>query len=321
MSMDKTQKELLSSFFEITNARFERCLEPLMQCQKQAIRAHSVQNSRALDLLARNGHVIGFTKRIDHEKGPVIDFGKIGRNAATTFTGLCAEHDRAIFEPIDTKELDVSDTVHLFLLAYRAVIRELHATMEAAVKIQSGYEKRVDLGLSPGDRPSPDGTFAVERMIVSHETFRYRVNNYDRAFLDGSFDSLTHDVFVFENQRPVLAACTLFSLDEQRVGDDIARVAINILPRNENETVVLFSYAKKDAPVARSVLSRVLDAGGEHQKYEISRILLNYCENFVIAPSNFETWTDKKREAIRDYFARTIFRREPEFEDSELMLF
>jgi hypothetical protein len=193
--------------------------------------------------------------------------------------------------------------------------------MEGAVKVQSAYKKRVALGLSPGDRPSEDGLLAVERMMASWATFRYRVVHYDKAFLARAFESLTHDVFTFKPQVPTLAACTLFSLDKERVQDDIVRVALNILPRNDNETVVVFSYTRRDAPLARSALSRALNSDGEYQKYEISKMLLNYCENFVISPAYFENWTERKRAVVRDYYTRTVFTKDLEFEDSDLTLF
>ncbi len=321
MSVEKIPKDFLSSFFEIDKLRFERCLEPLMQCRGRPIRAHSVQNSRILDLLVRKGHVIGFRRRIDIEKGPVVDFGTVGRHEATTFTGLCADHDRDIFAPIDTKEFDVNDKEQLFLLAYRAVIRGLHATMEAAVKVQSGYKRRVALGLSPGDQPSPDGLFAVDRMILAWKTFRYRVDHFDTAFLDGSCDSIIHDVIIFNNQTPTVAASTLFSVGKLRNEDDLVGVVLNIVPRNESETVVIMSYAAKDATTARSEFSRVHNGQVDYQKYEISRTLLNYCENFVISPSYFKGWSDHKREVVREYFTRTIFENDTQFEDKDLMLF
>jgi hypothetical protein len=39
-------REALEKFFAINRARFDRCLEPQMSCQKKAIRAHSIQNTK-----------------------------------------------------------------------------------------------------------------------------------------------------------------------------------------------------------------------------------------------------------------------------------
>lgn len=318
--MNQIQKDLLSSLFEIDKAGFQRCLEPTMRCEQPAVRAHSIQNARVLDLLANDGHVIGFKRRMDVKTGPQIQFDLIGRSEASTFTGLCASHDQEIFRPIDTREVKRDDVEILFLLAYRAVVRELHATMEGAAKVQAGYQRRVELGLLPEDQPSEPGMFAVERMVISYETFLYK-SKYDEALLQKSFDSISHDVFVFENQSPTIAASALFSIDNLHVEDDVVRVALNILPQTENVTTVVFSYLQRDARSARLALNRVLSAAGHHQKYELSRTLINYCENFVVAPSYFATWSDRKKAVIRDYYTKTILKNDLSYEDKDLFLF
>lgn len=317
---DEIQKELLSSLFKIDKAGFRRCLEPTMQCEKPAIRAHSIQNSRVIDLLAQDGHVVGFTYRVDAKAGPSIQFDLIGRSEASTFPGLCADHDREIFAPIDTQGIERTNSQQLFLLAYRAVVRELHATMEAAVKIQSGYLKRVDLGLSPGDQPSKVGMHAVARMVISYETFLYKAK-YDEVLLRKAFDSIFHDVILLEEQPPTIAASALFSIDELRVEDDVVRVALNILPQKDNRTMVVFSYLPRDACLARSSLERILKSVGHYQKYELSRTLLNICENFLIAPAYFSTWTERKKSVIRDYYVTTIRESDLSFNDEDLYLF
>src|SRR6266700_3279132 len=95
-------RESLAEFFRINNSRFGKCLEPLMQCDQKAIRAHSIQNAQTIGFLAEDGHVIALQLRFS-EAGPEIDFKPIGRNEASTFTGFCNQHDTSIFEPLDTK--------------------------------------------------------------------------------------------------------------------------------------------------------------------------------------------------------------------------
>lgn len=146
----------------------------------QIIRAHTVQNSKVLDLLVRDGHVVSLRHWFEQDKGPVIGYKLVGRNEATTFTGLCDEHDREIFRPIDTNDINIENQQHLFLLAYRAVLRGLHATMEGVLKIQSVYLKRVELDLDPKNQPSQAGMEAVAHMMKSWRTFRYKYE-YDQS--------------------------------------------------------------------------------------------------------------------------------------------
>jgi hypothetical protein len=71
----------------------------------------------------------------------------VGRNFATTFEGFCSNHDAILFRPIETQIFDLANDEQLFLYAYRAIVRELHASMEAAIKLQFGYQGRVEAGL------------------------------------------------------------------------------------------------------------------------------------------------------------------------------
>ena len=100
-----------------------------------------MQNSGVLDLLVDKGHVI--MPRLDFRKTepPQFVFEEVGRNQATTFTGLCGEHDQLLFAPIDTKPLDPTDQEQLFLLAYRSLLKEVHATRKRPSIISSAIRK------------------------------------------------------------------------------------------------------------------------------------------------------------------------------------
>lgn len=307
------------AFFRLDKAKLVRCFAPGMDCEEVAIQAHSIQNAKRLEMLSRNGHVIKFTRRMEPD-GPKIDFGPVGRNQATTFTGLCAAHDRKLFAPIETEPLDAESPRHLFLLAYRAVLRELHASCEAAAKIQSSYQHRVKAGLDPKGQPSPAGMYAVERMMVAYETHLYK-SRYDSLLEQEDFDGVKHDVIHIDGAPPSIGASAMFSLDHVPVRDDVARVCLTILPLSSNSTVVLFSYLEADAPHARAALSRILESSGSHQLYEISREVLHSCENFVISPDLFDSWTPQKRARMRDFFQRTLFRNDRSIEHEDLFLF
>lgn len=79
----------VARFFDLQRKKFERCLHVGFDCEKKPIRAHSIQNSIVLDLLQRDNHVIAPLQRIDPETGPKTEFTLVGRNEASTFTGLC----------------------------------------------------------------------------------------------------------------------------------------------------------------------------------------------------------------------------------------
>jgi hypothetical protein len=305
------------SFFRHAKATYSRCFAPGVDCSEDAIRAHSVQNAAHLGLLEREGHVVAIGRRYE-VAGPRVVFDDVGRNTATTFAGLCSAHDTQLFREIETRPINVQSSEHLFLLAYRAVLRELHAACAAASMIQSSYIERLHAGVEPRNQPTPLAVYATQRMAASYETYLYK-SKFDEAFLNGNFQALEHDVLNFQVP-PSIAAAALFGLNGTPVGDDIARVCLTVLPVTPEETVAVFSYLRRDATSARAEMNRVLNARGAHQAYELSRVLLNYCENFVIAPAAFDEWTQEKRGAILSLFTRTIFEVDFDVESEHLLL-
>lgn len=298
--------ELFGAFMKITNAQFSRCLDRSIVCAKPAIRAHSIQNARVLDAIASDGHVVAPIVRSTCAGGPVIRLDEVGRNKASTFSGLCAEHDRQIFSPLEVAGMDLDSDEHRFLLAYRAAYRELHACMETAMRLQAGYLERVERGLDPKGVPTEAGILAAVRMGLAHEMFRYKVA-LDDAYASCNFAALSHDLVVLRVEAPTVAVCSLFSFDhEVKNAESLLRVHLNVLPLAEDTTVALFSYRPEDQSPARARLDRVLNSSGQHQKYELSRLILQSCENFVLRPDYFDSWGEDKVLAVEAYFSKTL---------------
>lgn len=318
--MDPKQKELLSLFFARCGKQLNRCLAPGMGCTATAIRSHSVQNSQVLDLLVRDGHVKAPRHRIDRATGPVISFEDVGRNQATTFAGFCSEHDSNIFNAIDTNPFSPSDSEHLFLVAYRAVARELHAVMDGAIKIQGTYQKRVEIGIDSGDEPTPAGMLAIEHMMKSYQTYRYKCS-FDAALVSRKHDAVSHHVITIHREEPTIAVSSLLSLDGLYRKDDWIRVALNVVPLSTTESAAVFSYLPHDAELVRSGLDRILTSEGSYQKYLLSKLILNNCENFVVSPSYYDQWSTEKRRAVADYFVETLLVGKLEVENRNFYLF
>jgi hypothetical protein len=227
----------------------------------------------------------------------------IGRNLATTFEGFCSEHDAALFAPIDTGPFDPADREQLFLFAYRAVARELHQLMEASVRTQSIYQQRIEAGIDNGNEPELSGMMAVEHMMTAHSTFVHKTR-LDEALLNREFKILNHEIVRLLPQAPAIAASVFFDLDTRRYRYAPPRIALNIYPISCDETIVIYSFT--DAEPVREYLGEILATEGAYQKYLISRLLLLHAENFVVFPVLFDTWSDAKCDAIRDFFLATL---------------
>jgi hypothetical protein len=92
-----------------------------------------------------------------------------------------------------TRPFDPADREQLFLYAYRAVARELHALMEASVRTQSMYQQRVEAGIDNGNEPELAGMMAVEHMLTAHSTFVYK-SRLDEALLERNLNVLNHEI-------------------------------------------------------------------------------------------------------------------------------
>jgi hypothetical protein len=117
----------------------DMCL--VLDCTKKSCKAHSIQNSVILDLLCYKGHVVCITPFHEKQNGPKYIFKEIGRKKASTFRGLCNEHDTKIFQPIEKWPLLLELPSNVFLFAYRSIFMELHAKIQAAKQANIAYKE------------------------------------------------------------------------------------------------------------------------------------------------------------------------------------
>ena len=297
-----TNKDI-GTFFKNHNAKFGRCLYPFHDCSSKPIQAHSIQNSTTFDLLQTNNHLIQLKMQFNPQIEPYLEFKSIGRNEASTFLGMCATHDNALFEPIDKYPIDLENEEQKFLLAYRSVLKEFYAVMTGFIRIQKTYQERIASGLIPGSDTKEMVT--VEWGIKAYETHQYK-EKFDIALKANDFSSIKHLFLLLNNQPPSIACSQLFSADSYQYGDDVLRVVLNILPIATDKTVILFSSTEKEFSLAQSYLHRCFQGDDNFKKYEISKLVIKNCENFFINPKFFQTWTREKQKKIMEYFSDTF---------------
>lgn len=297
-------KKLLNSYYKTKNAKLSLCLYPT-SCSNKAILAHTIQNSRVFDLLAVKGHVIGILDRVNGDHKPYLHFGKLGRKEASTFAGLCSNHDNKLFEPIDNSAIDLTKKEQLFLLAYRAVLKELHAQMERAAKSQSLYSEKIEMGLTPKNSITRDGIYATETMMLSFETYEYK-EILDEALLSENFESLNHLAIKVSHKNPSVACSQMFSADSVHFNNDVIRLILNVLPVSYNESIVIFSFVADEKEPATDYLHKCFRGDDFSKKYEISKMIIRNCENFFVNPVFYNTWSEKKKEEILLYFRESM---------------
>jgi len=160
-----TIQEMISTTNKIFGKQY--CLHPNAgaACNGGIIRAHTIQRNGGLSRIARQGHVYTFVPdlitliKTEGHGAPKLT----GYKEATTFTGFCASHDNTTFAPIETHPFN-SNEQHTFLLAYRAICKELYA--KSAQLDLISYQQTLDRGHNPTEQLQIQAFFASLKIGV-----------------------------------------------------------------------------------------------------------------------------------------------------------
>lgn len=323
MSKDKkVMNELKNLIYTQLKKKYNKCLWPKSNCTEDCINAHSIQNGQILDQLASKDHVVMAVPKQNLNTGPEIAFKQVGRNQATTFTGLCQKHDSELFRPIDINEFDVSNQQQKFLIAYRSVLRELHTRIKAAIDLQTIYQKSVELGkCDPNNLKEPIMLDATEKIINAYEGYKYK-QVYDNIYNSNSFTKIEHKCIRIERNCP-LAVSSLFNPINSIFPAEEAEqkfIVLNVFPQNKY-TIILLSYMGDHQEDLRPYANEIINASGEYQLYLLSKTILRYCENFVISPEHFKGFSQQKIDAIKNFYLATVTQIDLDHDDQNLMLF
>jgi hypothetical protein len=300
-------KHNFPEYLRFIRLKMNRCRAP-GECPEPAIAAHSVQKARFIKPLAEDGHVLTVKLDATARNGLSIDLSSVGVNQATTFTGLCANHDNAIFSRIEKQEMiDFTNSEQLFLLAYRCALSELHEQMESASRVQGAYSSRVRQGIDSGSELSYAGLQATSRLVLAYEAYQYKCT-LDAALNARRFKFLRHKVIRVPTKMATVAGNSVYSVDDVDVRDSWLRIHLNVLPISESKTVVVFSYLKEDSKKALRHLAPVLSSRDTADRLTLSQFILDGCGNTVFRPSFVHAWSSAKRNAILKYFYDSVWK-------------
>lgn len=314
---------LKAKLFERIADKYERCLWPFEECKQSPSHAHSIQNSRVIDMLHKNSHVIMPRQKMAIDTGPQVIFQSVGRHKASTFAGLCNIHDSYIFRPIDTLSIDIANPEHLFLIAYRSVFKEYHATLLSARSVQTLYSDAVQAGLIDPNGSDPAMDIATGRLIESYETYLYWMM-FNKIYAESNFSLLKHSAMKLPSTRACIAVSSMFATVTNRQKTEAPpSLVLNIYPESDGSHTAIYSYLPQHSIWANDILSPLSAASGQHLLYMTSKLILKKCENFVLSPEVYDSFSEHKRNTMLEYFAGNISGagRNLEMDSPELMLF
>jgi len=198
---NKAKKKLKNTIFDTVHSHFKRCLWFANDCKNPVIRAHSIQNKKILQKLAVNGKLKRLTYELNLESGPIPKYEDVGIQKATTFTGLCSYHDELLFRDIEKNDINIEDTFHLLLLAYRALLREFHSSLSLADHLQGIYEKSNELELPQEWNEEILMMFPTMAIIQSYQIYRYKYF-FEKILSKSLFNQILHIIISFPQEKP-----------------------------------------------------------------------------------------------------------------------
>ncbi len=296
----KAEKKFFAFLNRMGNSRSGPCLYPVdPRCLERSCKAHSIQNRSVLDSLAEAGHVIAVNLHPAQGIGPDVEFRRVGRRSATTFVGLCARHDTVLFAPIDRRPLDFGDREQMFLLGYRSLLREAHASARVAREIERIVRKQRELGVP-----------AIDPSIVAHlkgnaSWIAEEKSLFDEAYLSGEYGAVEHEVAWTPSSSSSLAVSSFFSIGRNPYNGEELTLSLNVFPHDGRHAIVL-SFRRPARQAAQDLLWGLKTTIGDERFRAVSRLVLKNSENFVIRPNLYDSFGKGQKRVIGDYFRDTL---------------
>lgn len=265
---------------ELRINNIKECLFPKKNgCSEKTIKAHSIQNNRILDYLSENGELIMLRPNAT-ETDFKVQAAKIGRGNATVFTGFCREHDKAVFQPIEDKDYNLTDLQQNAIFAYRAFTKEHHAklTQQQVFFKNQHINEEVRLAL-----------IGAEAALRDMDEYR---DSFKKILFQDEFNLIeTKNIIFNESYEFSVSSAMHMNYDFNRsVVNDLNNLKktavplfITIFP-TADKTHVLMSYFKKYAKKFDFLDEQLINVDSYTQQTRITNLLMIGCENIVFSP-------------------------------------
>ncbi len=298
----------------------EECLapEPMKSgCSNVIVKAHTVPRSGSLQQIARKGHVYSYIPTPSllnlTKYGGKLQPRLVGINLASTFNGFCSIHDNRIFSKIENQAF-VSSQEQCFLLAYRALTRELYAKKSAAslsnVRHQLDRGKSleqqtviqtlnhgVDIGTSAGLGDS-----------------EYHKEIHDKVLLSGDFGTVHAYVIELESPPPIMCSGGMFPEYDFQGNQLQDLLDLKIKPHlitftsfyGGNCGIIVFSWLSSSHPTCERFINSLRELPPNRVTDALIRFFFEFCENLHIAPLWWESFEARKRDTLERRFATAV---------------
>ena len=279
-------------------------------CSGDIVRAHTVQRSRGLKLLARNGSVYGFAadyatlKKTQGKPG----VRQIGIGSASTFTGFCGFHDNKTFEPVEKYQFQANQE-HTFLLGYRAICKELF--QKKAEKDLLPFRSTMDRGKSPQAQlwfQSYINDYAVGVTWGLRDIELYK-SSYDNALLSADYSEIKYYVIRLDRTPEFLCSGAAYA-ESDFEGNYLQKL---VSPRTLLQLItysviatdtggaIVFGWLG-DSPVNTRFIKSLDSLSDSQLPHAILRFTFEYFENVFMSPG----WWDGLGDSAKNSLLRRV---------------
>jgi hypothetical protein len=291
-------------------SRKGRCLHfsDGLQCN-EIISAHSIQKRGQLGLIAESGHVYRLNADLStlKETGGKPQPKKIGVNRASTFPGMCKQHDNKLFAPIDDRPLTI-DHHQVALYAYRSICREYFVKENASTSLT---EMLGHPGLT--SEQSHWLTGAAYGQSLGFERLKRHKLIYDGCLAVNDFTGLKFIVFGSTSRCSLQASGFIFpdfDFQGRQLQDlgpetrDLDLLVFFTAPTEYGWAFVLAWHESSDQSCQRFIYS-LAKSGRDGGKIEdmLLRFSLACCENHAIRISWWDSLTTVAKNRAIDFMA------------------
>lgn len=252
--------------------------------------------------MATNGEVmsVAFDSLAANPRHPGVTFKKVGIKKATTFKGLCNQHDQSLFKPIDNFEFtDTSE--QKIALTIRALIYKKYTDEHTAQMLLN-----TTFPLQGIDKDVVAKSFAKNAQNMQ-QIINSVVQNFERKDYE-----ITTGFYVRIAKPCLVAVTTCFGLEfdfKSQIYDinapekAIKFMTLTIFPQN-NDIYVVFTWLAADNDVFMKFKEDMLELSEAEQTAAITNIVIKYTDNLVIGIKTWEMFKEDEKQYLENMFTR-----------------
>ncbi len=287
------------------------CLHPEASpedCDRNIVRAHTVQRSGGLSRIAKDGHVYGYNPNM-------VSFIKnegrvkpelIGIKEASTFTGFCQKHDSETFKAIESHPFAVNQET-MFLFAYRALCREVFAKRRQSDSLP--ILEDLDQGLDKLSQRLLHEYHELHSLgvKVGLKEIEKIKSEYDAVLLNKDYSNVKFYVVRIRETAELMCsgiAYPDFDFDGNKLQDltdlsaRLEAITFSIITAHVG-SLVIFSWLQAGNGPAHKLIESLSRMTRTDLPHAVTRFVISCSENVYFSPLWWESLKEDEREKIQ----------------------